>query len=156
MTRDRQLRRDLAIALEAIGGRPQREIATRYGICTRTVRRAIGRAQQLADGNYSKETLESLDKRWTELTASIEDLGIARIEAQNPRTLIAAISKQSKLMHARSKLQIACARIDPARDRQRIALAQEFADQLLAAARRDGLARETRIWLATATSRLVA
>jgi DNA-binding Lrp family transcriptional regulator len=103
MTRTDQLRRDLRIAFEFNAGVPQAELAGAYGISERTVRRAIRRAAQ--SGERTGEAIEELSRRYTELTAAIEDLALARGGADR----LAAISEQVPMLRERHELRLALA-----------------------------------------------
>lgn len=97
MNREERLRRDFAIASEALSGRSQKDIALRFQLSPRTVRRAIGRIRNLESGHGS-DPFDQLRRRLAQLEIAIEDLAVSRLEARNPRTRIAAIRAQTAVM----------------------------------------------------------
>ena len=108
MKRSEQHRRDLAIAVEiASTNRTQAEDANAYGVSPKTVQRACKRARRLSSDFDAKPALGIYEVDLLRLDAAIEDLGIARAEAQNPRTAIAAIRLQADVILKKTEREMA-------------------------------------------------
>lgn len=79
MNRLDQSRRDHQIAADAATGCKQSELARRYGVSKRTVRRALGRVQRTDVG--AQERLADFHRY---LDTAIEQLDFDRLQARNP------------------------------------------------------------------------
>jgi hypothetical protein len=108
MTRADQMRRDLRIAFEFRAGIPQAEIAAAHGISVRTVGRAVWRVTQM--GTTTGAAVEELSRRYTELTAAIEDLAIGRVGGSRAE----ALCEQLPLLRERHEVRLELARLVPA------------------------------------------
>ena len=141
MNRLDQSRRDHQIAADAATGSKRAELARRYGVSERTVRRALGRVQR-ADGG-AQERLADFHRY---LDAAIEQLGFDRLQARNPRTRIAALRLQMDLMRDRERPVLGASAEVLSRDHD-ARVRMELMAALLALAIADGLDQDVLGWL---------
>lgn len=150
MNRREQERRDHLIAAGSASGLCQNELADRFGVSERTVRRALGRVR----GAAVRPSLDRLTDHCDQLDEAIEQLGIARSAAENPRTVVAAIGAQAQLLMRRHEIwaDLGLAPFPDSDARSRLDL---FAERLLEAAEADAeLDEGARRWLLATTDRL--
>ena len=110
VTRAEQIERDLSIALDvATSSLTQADIAARYGVGERTVRRALKRvAQRGVPGGPPR--LEMTRTTLVRLQAAIEEIALLCDQAADPETRLAAIRLQAGLMAQQVDLELACLR----------------------------------------------
>lgn len=107
MRREARVQRDLVMRFESLSGLTHKEIARRHGVSTKTVQRAVARARCPSFPSTDTHGVDQLSERWAQIERMIEDLALARMEATNPRTQVAAIRVQSTLLIEQVRMLIA-------------------------------------------------
>lgn len=152
MNRREQVQRDHRLAAEAAAGASQAELARRFNISERTVRRALGKVRE----SGGAASFDRLADRHQQLEVAIEDLAYARTAAGNPRTRVAAIRLQAQLMKDQALLALDEGLRWPNGRARDDAVRAEFSSALLALATSDEVDPGTQRWLEEATNRLQA
>jgi hypothetical protein len=93
MTARERLHRDLEICLGVGAGESRADIARRHSVSTRTVRRALARTEGRVGTGWAL-----FEARWMQLDASMEALGMRRIEESGSKDAIEVMLAQANLM----------------------------------------------------------
>lgn len=147
MTRRDQARRDLQIAAEAALGSTQADLAARYDVSDRTIRRALQRVGR----SSARPSIERLGERWRQIDSAVDQAAQVRMTATDPATTLAAIRTQIELSGERLSL-LRLLGLAPTGASPSL---RSLSDSLLDAAEADGLSTEFQAWLRDATARLL-
>jgi hypothetical protein len=104
MNRQAQARRDLQIALERTLGFSEVDVAQRYGVDCRTVRRVYKRWKEDRIQVEDLDPCSELTAYLLRLDAAIAELGLIRMSARNSRVRVAAIRAQLAAMSERMRV----------------------------------------------------
>lgn len=104
MNRSEQLRRDFQIGVERACGRPEREVAARYAVTTRTVRRAHARFVKDRVSPLDIDPVEEVIESIQQLDQAVHDLALERVAARNPMTKAVLIMAQVRIWGERRRI----------------------------------------------------
>jgi len=141
------------MVVQSLAGRTSDQIAERYGVCPKTVQRAVQRVKQSRASSHRSTDL--LDELWQRNLRCSRRTLFARVEAKNPRTRVAAIRVHAELLASQLEASgsWASSRRRQSPHRTTIERVQKI---LLARAKTDGLEVNARDWLKCATDDLLA
>ena len=154
MNRRERARLDLAMVVQSLAGRTSDQIAERYGVCPKTVQRAVQRVKQSRASSHRSTDL--LDELWQRNLRCSRRTLFARVEAKTPRTRVAAIRVHVELLASQLEALRVLGIVAPPSVSESTTTIERVQKILLARAKTDGLEANARDWLKCATDDLLA